>query len=699
MGGSRTVPSDRTRWQARPVLARTLSLSVFVVPVGGSYLVTRLAAPFVTDLPLVSRIVALGVLAVVVGLVAERIFRRVLPLAALLRMTMLFPDRAPSRFQLARAAGHTRILEERARSHPGETAGDAATRILGLLTALGAHDRRTRGHSERVRVFTDVAAAELHLPVAARDRLRWAALLHDLGKIGVPAVVLNKSASLDSDEWDSIRRHPDQGAVLAAPLMEWLGEWGAAIPQHHERVDGKGYPRGLAGHEIAMAGRIVAVADVFEVMTAARSYKRPMSVAAARRELADSAGTQLDSAVVRAFLGASLPRVLWAVGPLALLMNLPFLRQLAEAGRVVDQVGSTAKGQAATVAVAATTAAVLAVPATSPAVFADHVPQPRNQGNASVLGASGGASPPTTTAPASPKSLHSPRPGDAAHRPVSFASTAAGRVPALPGRASLPEAPRSSTQPVAGTPSVPAAPASSTVPDVPGWANVPSARPTPKPATSTPPLAVAGIAPVSLGTAADFAVLAGSAITNTGPTTITGSIGLSPGTSVTGFSTAPTNGTVNAADGVASQAKTDLAGAYDDAAGRATTATVPVELGGTTRTPGVYESAAGTFEITGSVTLDAKGDPNAVFIFKAASTLVTASASRVNLVNGARAANVFWQVGSSATLGTYSLLRGNVLALTSITVTTGATVDGRMLARNGAVTLDSDMITRTPGGQ
>ncbi len=168
---------------------------------------------------------------------------------------------------------------------------------------------------------------------------------------------------------------------------------------------------------------------------------------------------------------------------------------------------------------------------------------------------------------------------------------------------------------------------------------------------------------------------------------------------MTGFPTAPTNGTINPADGVASQAKTDLAGAYDAAASRATTATIPTGLGGTTRTPGVYDSASGTFELTGTVTLDAKGDPNAVFIFKAASTLVTASASRVNLVNGARAANVFWQVGSSATPGTYSVLRGNVLALTSITVTTGATVDGRMLARNGAVTLDSDMITRTPGGQ
>src|SRR5664279_2988600 len=199
--------------------------------------------------------------------------------------------------------------------------------------------------------------------------------------------------------------------------------------------------------------------------------------------------------------------------------------------------------------------------------------------------------------------------------------------------------------------------------------------------------------PVSLGTAADVAVLAGSTVTNTGPTTINGDLGLSPGTSVTGFPPGQVNGTVHAADGVAVQAKNDLGAAYDGAAGRPTTATVPVELGGTTKTPGVYDSPAGTFGITGTLTLDAQGDPNAVFIFKAASTLITASASSVNLVNGARSSNVFWVVGSSATLGTYSTLRGTVMALASITATTGATVDGRTLARTAAVTLDTNTIT------
>jgi Ice-binding-like/Domain of unknown function DUF11 len=198
---------------------------------------------------------------------------------------------------------------------------------------------------------------------------------------------------------------------------------------------------------------------------------------------------------------------------------------------------------------------------------------------------------------------------------------------------------------------------------------------------------------VPLGTAANFAVLAGSTITNTGATTINGDLGLNPGTAVTGFPPGTVNGTVYAADSVALQAQNDLTTAYNDAAAETVTATIPTELGGTTVTPGVYNSAAGTFGITGTLTLDAQGNPNAIFIFQAASTLITASASNVSLINGAQASNVFWVVGSSATLGTNSTLQGSILALTSITVTTGTTIDGRALARNGAVTLDTNTIT------
>jgi hypothetical protein len=213
------------------------------------------------------------------------------------------------------------------------------------------------------------------------------------------------------------------------------------------------------------------------------------------------------------------------------------------------------------------------------------------------------------------------------------------------------------------------------------------------------PAAHAAVAPVSLGTAANYGVLAASTVTNTGPTTINGDLGLSPGTAITGFPPGQVNGTINAANSAALQAQNDLTAAYNAAAASPVTATIPVELGGTTVTPGVYASPAGTFGITGTLTLDAQGNPNAVFIFQAASTLITASASNVALVNGAQAANVFWVVGSSATLGTYSIIQGNIMAQASITVTTGTTVDGRALARTAAVTLDSDTITVPAGVQ
>jgi hypothetical protein len=199
--------------------------------------------------------------------------------------------------------------------------------------------------------------------------------------------------------------------------------------------------------------------------------------------------------------------------------------------------------------------------------------------------------------------------------------------------------------------------------------------------------------PVGLGTAESFAVLAGSAVTNTGPSTINGDLGVSPGTSVSGFGPPATvNGTIHAADAVAARAQSDLTIAYDDAAGRVPALAVPAELGGLTLTAGVYRNAS-SLGLTGALTLDAQGDPNAVFVFQAGSTLITASASRVNLINGAQPCNVFWQVGSSATLGASSAFSGNILALTSVSMNDGVTVRGRALARNGAVTLINDTIT------
>src|ERR1035437_8923274 len=201
---------------------------------------------------------------------------------------------------------------------------------------------------------------------------------------------------------------------------------------------------------------------------------------------------------------------------------------------------------------------------------------------------------------------------------------------------------------------------------------------------------------VPLLTAANFEVLAGSGITIAGAvksSVIIGNIGTYPTPSITGLGNAILIGINHAADAVTAQAKLDLTAAYLNAAGQAVTQTVPTELGGTTLGAGVYNSAAGTFTITGTLTLDGKGDPNAVFIFQAASTLITASSSNVVFINGAQACNVVWQVGSSATLGTSSNLSGDILALTSITATTSAKTNGRLLARNGAVTLDTNAVS------
>lgn len=199
----------------------------------------------------------------------------------------------------------------------------------------------------------------------------------------------------------------------------------------------------------------------------------------------------------------------------------------------------------------------------------------------------------------------------------------------------------------------------------------------------------------TLGTADGFAVLAGSTVTNTGPTVVTGDLGVSPGSAITGFPPGIVNGTQHSADGVALQAQDDLTTAYDNAAGQAcNTALTGVNLGGLVLTPGVY-CFTSSAQLTGTLTLDAQGDSNAVFIFQTVSTLTTASGSVVKMINGGSTCNVFWKVGSSATLGTTTSFLGNILALTSITLTTGASLTGRALARNGATTLDSNTIDRT----
>jgi HD-GYP domain-containing protein (c-di-GMP phosphodiesterase class II) len=267
---------------------------------------------------------------------AHRSLARLLPLAALLELSIVFPGPAPSRLSVARDAGNpAKLAEIVARAQRGDTMvnlydAEAARSILALVSALGSHDSRTRGHSERVRAYTDLITDRLHVPREERGYLRWAALLHDVGKLRVPAQVLNKVGRLDDEDWQALRGHPTAGVQITGPLNTWLGEWADTIGQHHERYDGTGYPLGLRGEQICAGARIVAVADAFDVMTAARSYRKPIGRAAALRELAKHSGTHFDPRVVRAMLAVSTPRLSLAMGPLSWLGCLLYTSDAAD---------------------------------------------------------------------------------------------------------------------------------------------------------------------------------------------------------------------------------------------------------------------------------------------------------------------------------------------------------------------------------
>lgn len=218
--------------------------------------------------------------------------------------------------------------------------------------------------------------------------------------------------------------------------------------------------------------------------------------------------------------------------------------------------------------------------------------------------------------------------------------------------------------------------------------------PTPAPTPIVIPLQSTVQSTVILGGASTFAILAGSTVTSTGGTTITGDLGLSPGSSISGFPPATVTGTKHIDDTLAAQAKRALTTAYNDAAGRTCTdmVTLSGNIGGLTLTPGLYKSTSSLAISSGNLTFDAKGNSNAVFIIQIASTLTTTSGRQVILAGGALASNIFWQVGSSATFGTTSVFKGTIFAMQSITFDTGATLDGKALARTGGVTMATNTI-------
>ena len=355
---------ENTSWKPRPILAATIRVLLVAAPLLLTFIAMRAVAPTLWQPPGVLGFfvwVAQAALIATASLgFASHVAQKALPAVALLNMSLVFPDQAPSRFGVALRTGTLKRAQTRAQEigDRGIAASSASNDVIELVAALGRHDRLTRGHTERTRAYAELIAEELGLTQIERDKLRWAVMLHDIGKLGVPAEVLNKETKLTDEEWETLKAHPAQGAEMVEDLAPWLGEWRLAAGQHHERWDGKGYPLGLAGTEISLAGRIVAVADAYDVITSNRSYKAAMSAEAAREELVRCAGSQFDPAVVKAFLNVSVRRVRPVLGPIAWITELPGLGSVAASS--IATAGSAAASMA--VVVAGATAVAPAAP-------------------------------------------------------------------------------------------------------------------------------------------------------------------------------------------------------------------------------------------------------------------------------------------------------------------------------------------------
>ena len=497
-------------WTSRPVAAFAVRALAVVLPIAAGTVAARLTSSLFDPSATWWSVVAVSLAAgVAVSMIVARLAMWLLPLALLLKMTMIFPDRAPSRAKVARRHSSKQELAARLADRDAD-ARDAAEALLELVTALGRHDRKTRGHSERVRLYCDLLGTELKLTPAEHGRLRWVGLLHDVGKLEVAAEILNKPTKLDDEEWHSVHAHPDAGARLAEPLREWLGQWHDGIRDHHEKFDGSGYPRGLAGNQISLAGRVISVVDAFETMTAARSYKAARTSADARAELTRCAGDHFDPAIVRAFLRIALPRLVWAMGPLTFLINVPWLRWVPTASvRAADVTAAGVAGASGAVSATAVTAVVLAAPAVAQPQSHDAAPLAtyRTDRHAAATVRHDGATvapvqPQRSTATSTAGGSARPafvRPGGSTPGPASptvatvvlagAASSSSAESSAAPSVSASDGAPSSADPSLGSPPSVPSDPASST----------PTGSATPEPTTEPG----RGEAPTSNGSTTD----------------------------------------------------------------------------------------------------------------------------------------------------------------------------------------------------
>ena len=316
-------------------MAWGVRIALFLAPFLTGWLAIRFVQPWFAEPDGLPKLLTWIAQAIVVSGVASfatsRALHRFTPLPALLTMTLVFPDHAPPRFSLALRSGTIRKLLDAEDLELSSDLQRAAEEAIILVDRLSRHERLTRGHTERVRAHADLIGQQLGLDEAELNRLRWGTLLHDVGKLKVPAELLSKKGAPTEEEWAILRRHPAEAVTMLTPFEPWLGEWTLAASEHHERWDGTGYPLGLAGTEISLAGRITAVADAYDVITSRRSYKDPISVEEARSELVASAGTHFDPRVVRAMLEAGLTKQ-QRNNPFGWLLEAPGLTRALDVG-------------------------------------------------------------------------------------------------------------------------------------------------------------------------------------------------------------------------------------------------------------------------------------------------------------------------------------------------------------------------------
>ncbi len=476
----------------------------FVASVAVAFALSQVVPPAANLAWLVLRLVLIAAAATVALRLTDRVMRRLLPLATLLDLTLLFPDQAPSRYRMALRNGASNVelqeLIDRYTQSGNTSTASAAEHLLDLVAALSRHDRITRGHSERVRAYAQMIGEEMGLSGQELDRLRWAALIHDVGKLRIPTEILNKPGKLTDEEYAVIKLHPEMGATMAAPLADWLGVSVLAVVQHHEKWDGTGYPAGLRGTGISQAGRIVAVADVFDVLTSVRSYKSARSATDARMELARCAGTHFDPAVVRAFMSLSLGKLRFVMGPLSWIAQLSLFPQSLLATVAAPAAAGVAPSILTTsVGLVATSMGALALPV----VAGQDLRPPVARGmafvptgldvqfsDAALLDASPSSSVVTTEVSA-PEQPGGRAPAAAGGPAAPDGGGEAIAAPPTPSPADSPVAPPVQGPPVAPTtePSVPVAASTTTIAVIPPAPTVPPTAPPTTVAPTVPPTA------------------------------------------------------------------------------------------------------------------------------------------------------------------------------------------------------------------